>query len=92
MKTLEVRCGNVTIGGGHPVVVQTMCNTHTDDVEATFRQCIRMAEAGAEIIRITVPGQREVGAIAEVRNIDEHIASAKAAAIIFLNFMIHPRF
>lgn len=93
MKTLEVRCGNVTIGGGHPVVVQTMCNTHTDDVEATFRQCIRMAEAGAEIIRITVPGQREVGAIAEVRKrlraegidtpivADIHFSSATAIAV-----------
>ena len=93
MKTLEVRCGNVTIGGGHPVVVQTMCNTHTDDVDATFRQCLRMAEAGAEIIRITVPGQREVGAIAEVRNrlraegidtpivADIHFSSAPAIAV-----------
>ena len=93
MKTLEVRCGNVTIGGGHPVVVQTMCNTHTDDVEATFRQCLRMAEAGAEIIRITVPGQREVGAISEVRKrlraegidtpivADIHFSSATAIAV-----------
>ena len=93
MKTLEVRCGNVTIGGGHPVVVQTMCNTHTDDVDATFRQCLRKAEAGAEIIRITVPGQREVGAIAEVRNrlraegidtpivADIHFSSATAIAV-----------
>ena len=93
MKTLEVRCGNVTIGGGHPVVVQTMCNTHTDDVEATFRQCIRMVEAGAEIIRITVPGQREVEAIAEVRKrlraegidtpivADIHFSSATAIAV-----------
>ena len=93
MKTLEVRCGSVTIGGGHPVVVQTMCNTHTDDVEATFRQCLRMAEAGADIIRITVPGQREVGAIAEVRRrlraegietpvvADIHFSSATAVAV-----------
>ncbi len=93
MKTLEVKCGNVTIGGGHPVVVQTMCNTHTDDVEATFRQCVQMAEAGAEIIRITVPGPREVPAIAEVRErlrsegidapivADIHFSSATAIAV-----------
>ena len=93
MKTLEVKCGGVTIGGGHPVVVQTMCNTHTDDVEATFRQCIRMAEAGAEIIRITVPGPREVEPIAEVRRrlrsegidtpivADIHFSSATAIAV-----------
>ena len=93
MKTLEVKCGGVTIGGGHPVVVQTMCNTHTDDVEATFRQCLRMAEAGAEIIRITVPGPREVESIAEVRRrlrsegidtpivADIHFSSATAIAV-----------
>ena len=93
MRTLEVKCGGVTIGGGHPVVVQTMCNTHTDDVEATFRQCIRMAEAGAEIIRITVPGPREVEPIAEVRRrlrsegidtpivADIHFSSATAIAV-----------
>ena len=93
MKTLEVKCGGVTIGGGHPVVVQTMCNTHTDDVEATFWQCLRMAEAGAEIIRITVPGPREVESIAEVRRrlrsegidtpivADIHFSSATAIAV-----------
>ena len=67
MKTLEVNCGGVIIGGGRPVVVQTMCNTHTYDVDATVAQCMRMAQAGAEIIRITVPGQREVADIAAVR-------------------------
>ena len=67
MKTLEVNCGGVVIGGGRPVVVQTMCNTHTYDVEDTVSQCIRMAQAGAEIIRITVPGLREVADIAAIR-------------------------
>ena len=67
MKTLEVNCGGVIIGGGHPVVVQTMCNTHTYDVEGTVAQCIRMAKAGAEIIRITVPGLREVEDIAAIK-------------------------
>ena len=67
MKTLEVNCGGVIIGGGRPVVVQTMCNTHTYDVEGTVAQCIRMARAGSEIIRITVPGLREVQDIAAIR-------------------------
>ena len=67
MKTLEVNCGDVIIGGGHPIVVQTMCNTHTYDVEGTVAQCIRMAKAGAEIIRITVPGLREVEDIAAIK-------------------------
>ena len=67
MKTLEVNCGGVMIGGGRPVVVQTMCNTHTFDVDATVAQCMRMAQAGAEIIRITVPGLREVADMAAIR-------------------------
>ena len=67
MKTLEVNCGGVIIGGGRPVVVQTMCNTHTFDVDATVAQCMRMAQAGAEIIRITVPGLREVADMAAIK-------------------------
>ena len=60
--------GKVPIGGGHPIVVQTMCNTHTNDVEGTVAQCIRMAEAGAELIRITVPGLPEVEPLREIRD------------------------
>lgn len=61
MKTLQVRIGdNLYIGSDHPIVVQTMCNTHTYDVEATVAQCRRMAEAGAQLIRITVPGLQDV--------------------------------
>lgn len=56
MDTLEVKAGNVVIGGEKPIVVQTMCNTHTYDVDGTVAQCLRMVEAGASIIRITVPG------------------------------------
>ena len=67
MKTLEVNCGGVIIGGGRPVVVQTMCNTHTYDVDGTVTQCKRMTEAGAEILRITVPGLREVQDIAAIK-------------------------
>ena len=55
MKTLEVKVGNVTIGGDNPIVVQTMCNTHTSDVEASVSQCRRLAAAGAQLIRLTVP-------------------------------------
>lgn len=58
--TLEVKVGNVVIGGERPIVVQTMCNTHTYDVDKTVDQCVAMAAAGADIIRITVPGLKEV--------------------------------
>lgn len=68
MKTLEVNCGGVIIGGGRPAVVQTMCNTHTFDVDGTVAQCRRMAAAGAEIIRITVPGLKEVADISAIKS------------------------
>ncbi|MBP5634901.1 MAG: (E)-4-hydroxy-3-methylbut-2-enyl-diphosphate synthase [Bacteroidales bacterium] len=68
MFTRKVQIGNVTVGGGSPVAVQTMCNTHTADVDATLDQCRRLAAAGADIIRLTVPGPKEVEAIREIRS------------------------
>jgi len=62
-----VRIGNVTIGYGCPIAVQTMCNTHTCDEEATIRQCEEMYKAGADIIRITVPGLNDVQHIRHIR-------------------------
>ena len=67
MGSREVNVGGVIIGGERPIVVQTMCNTHTSDVDATVAQCRRMADAGAEIIRITVPGPAEVDAVRRIR-------------------------
>lgn len=55
------------IGGDAPVAVQTMCNTHTSDVEATVAQCLELAAAGSLLIRITVPGRQDVPAVAEIR-------------------------
>ena len=61
LKTIPVRIGkDLVIGGGAPLVVQTMCNTHTSDVEATVAQCLQLAAAGAMMIRLTVPGQQDV--------------------------------
>jgi (E)-4-hydroxy-3-methylbut-2-enyl-diphosphate synthase len=53
-KTVGVRVGPLQIGGGAPVAVQSMTNTDTPDVEATAQQCIELAEAGSELVRITV--------------------------------------
>jgi (E)-4-hydroxy-3-methylbut-2-enyl-diphosphate synthase len=69
MKTLEVKVGNVIIGGDHPIVVQTMCNTHTSDVEASAAQCRRLAAAGAQLIRLTVPSLAQVESLKEIRSI-----------------------
>jgi (E)-4-hydroxy-3-methylbut-2-enyl-diphosphate synthase len=53
-KTYAVKVGHVRVGGGAPVVVQSMTNTDTADVETTFRQTVELAEAGSEIVRWTV--------------------------------------
>ncbi|MGN0202607.1 MAG: (E)-4-hydroxy-3-methylbut-2-enyl-diphosphate synthase [Candidatus Cryptobacteroides sp.] len=63
MKSLTATIGNVRIGGDAPIVIQTMCNTHTSDVEATVAQCERLARAGSELIRITVPGPSDVESV-----------------------------
>ena len=62
-----VHVGNVTIGDGR-IVVQTMCNTHTDNIEGTVAQSLRLAAAGAELVRITVPSLADVPHIAEIRS------------------------
>jgi (E)-4-hydroxy-3-methylbut-2-enyl-diphosphate synthase len=53
-KTYGVKVGNMTVGGGAPIVVQSMTNTDTADVETTLRQTLELAEAGSEIVRWTV--------------------------------------
>ena len=67
METRTVRVGDVFIGGENPVVVQTMCNTHTSDVEATVAQTLELVAAGAQLVRITVPGRQDVPHIAEIK-------------------------
>ena len=65
--TRPVRIGSVTIGGNHPVAVQSMCATHTQDVEATAAQVNALAEAGADVVRIAVDNTRDAEALAEIR-------------------------
>ncbi len=65
--TRPVKVGSVTIGGGHPVVVQSMCATKTADVEATAAQVAQLQKAGAGVVRIAVDTQRDCEALAEVR-------------------------
>lgn len=68
METLKVQAGNVTIGGDSPIVIQTMCNTHTSDVEASVEQCIRLHKAGAQLIRLTVPSLAQVDSLREIKS------------------------
>lgn len=67
METIRVTAGNVTIGGDAPVIIQTMCNTHTSDIDASVSQCERLYEGGAELIRLTVPSMAQVDSLKEIK-------------------------
>ena len=68
INSLTVKVGDVLIGGGNPIVVQTMCNTHTSDVEATVQQWIRLHKAGEQLIRLTVPSMSQVESLKEIKS------------------------
>ena len=68
MKRIICKAGNVSIGGGDKIVVQSMCNTDTLDVAASVRQCEALAKAGCEMIRLTTQGLRQVRALGEIRD------------------------
>lgn len=65
--TRQVRAGTVVIGGGHPIVIQSMAATKTQDIEATTRQVEMLHAAGAGLIRIAVDSARDVKSLAEIR-------------------------
>ena len=66
-KSVEVRVGQVAIGGTAPIVVQSMTNTDTADVERTVDQCAALARAGSEIVRITVNNAEAAAAVPHIR-------------------------
>ncbi len=65
--TKVIHIGDRVIGGGNPVLIQSMTNTRTEDVEATVAQILRLEEAGCEIIRCTVPNSEAAKAIGEIK-------------------------
>ena len=65
--TKVIQIGNVKIGGGNPVAVQSMTNTKTEDVKATVNQILALEAAGCEIIRCAVPTQEAAEALAEIK-------------------------
>ena len=77
-RTLEVRVGGVGVGGDHPVRIQSMTTSDTQDVAATVKQSIALAEAGCEIVRITAPN---VAAAKCLREIREQFSAAGFAQI-----------
>src|SRR6202142_3427335 len=66
-KTVGVKVGKVQVGGGAPVVVQSMTNTDTVDIASTTQQCFELAQAGSEIVRITVNVPEAAAAVPEIK-------------------------
>ncbi len=64
---VPVKVGNVTVGGGAPIVVQSMTNTDTADIDATVRQVAALAQAGSEIVRITVDRDEAAAAVPKIK-------------------------
>ncbi len=65
--TKIVKIGERVIGGGNPILIQSMTNTKTEDVEATVKQILRLEQAGCEIIRCTVPTLEAAAAVKEIK-------------------------
>lgn len=66
--TRVIHIGNRVIGGGNPILIQSMCNTKTQDVEATVSQIKRLEKAGCEIIRVAVPDMEAAEALREIKH------------------------
>ncbi len=66
-QTRQIHLGTLPLGGGAPVSVQTMCNTHTWDVEATVKQIRAMQAAGADIVRIAIPDMESAKAVSAIK-------------------------
>ena len=67
-KTVAVKVGNVTVGGGAPIVVQSMTNTDTADVNGTAGQVAALARQGSEIVRITVDRDEAAAAVPHIKD------------------------
>jgi (E)-4-hydroxy-3-methylbut-2-enyl-diphosphate synthase len=82
-RSVAVRIGAVTVGGGAPVVVQSMTNTDTADIAATARQVRELAEAGSELVRVTVNTDEAAAAVPHVR---DRLAAAGCAVPLVGDF------
>ena len=67
MKEIVANIGGLKLGKGNPVLVQTMTNTDTNNIEATVAQCLAASEAGADLVRLTTQGIREVNSLAQIK-------------------------
>ncbi len=93
MKNIVANVAGLQIGRGLPIVIQTMCNCNTNDIEAAVAQCNAMRDAGAQMIRLTTQGLREVESLKEIKRVlreqgndtplvaDVHFSSEVAIAV-----------
>ena len=77
-KTSNVQVGNIVIGSDFPIRVQTMANTSTNDIDGSVDQARRCIEAGAELLRFTTQGLREVESLKEIRKWSRRFVSTLA--------------
>ena len=68
-KSTVAKAGNVEIGGDNPIRIQSMCNTNTNDTEASAAQALRIAEAGGELVRLTTQGVKEASNMANIKTL-----------------------
>lgn len=66
-QTKTIQIGNQVIGGGNPILIQSMCNTKTEDVERTVEQILLLEQAGCDIIRVAVPTKEAAMALAKIK-------------------------
>ncbi len=66
-QTKQVKIGSVVMGGGAPIVIQSMCNTDTRDVKATVAQIHALEEAGCELVRVAIPDMQAADAVGEIK-------------------------
>lgn len=78
--TREIQVGNIKMGGGNPIVIQSMCNTDTRDPKATVKQILALEEAGCELVRVAIPDMKAADAVGEIK---KHIHIPLVADIHF---------
>ena len=65
--TKEVNINGLMMGGNNPVIIQSMCNTDTRDVDATVKQILALEEAGCELVRVAIPDMVAADAVGEIK-------------------------
>ncbi|MEM0999261.1 MAG: (E)-4-hydroxy-3-methylbut-2-enyl-diphosphate synthase [Bacteroidota bacterium] len=85
IETVEVKIGDVPVGGKNPIRIQSMTTTSTMDTEATVQQTLRMVESGAEYVRITAPNIKEANNLKEIRD-RLHALGCKVPLIADIHF------